>query len=121
MGLKFEDVSPIAGIATGKGFMGDVAKSGMLGLLPRMIAKKAGKDNVLADAPKEEEATAEMQRRRRGGGRGRGGMTTTTNLPESGPPMYSFKKGGKVKKAASKPKVRGSGCAKRGVKKCKMY
>ena len=33
----------------------------------------------------------------------------------------TYKKGGKVKKAASKPKVRGCGIAKRGVKKCKMY
>ena len=101
MGLKFEDVSPIAGIATGEGFRGDLSKSGMMVWLPRMIAKKAGKDNVFADAPKEEEATAEMQRRRRGGGRGRGGMQAR-----------GMKKGGKV---------RGAGCAKRGVRKCKMY
>jgi hypothetical protein len=33
---------------------------------------------------------------------------------------HDYKKGGKVKKAASKPKVRGCGIAKRGVKKCKM-
>jgi hypothetical protein len=99
MGLKFEDVSPIAGIATGKGFMGDVAKSGMMGLLPRMIAKKAGKDNVFADAP-EESATQEDERRRRRRGGGRGGMQAR-----------GMKKGGKV---------RGEGCCQRS-KKCKMY
>jgi hypothetical protein len=100
MGLKFEDVSPIAGVATGDGFMGDVARSGMMGLLPAMIARKSGKDNVFADAPESKSATEAEDRKRRRRGGGRGGMQA-----------QGMKSGGKV---------RGNGCCKR-TKKCKMY
>jgi len=43
--MKLSDVSPIAGIATGKGFMGELAGKGMMGLLPAAIARDAQKND----------------------------------------------------------------------------
>lgn len=45
MGLKFGDISPLAGIATGKGMMGKLAGSGAMGLAPAMIARGAQDDD----------------------------------------------------------------------------
>ena len=44
MGIEIGDVSPLAGIMTGKGLMGELAAKGGLGLLPRAIAKDAYSD-----------------------------------------------------------------------------
>ncbi len=41
MGIKFEDLSPVAGIMSGKGLMGDIARSGMMGLAPAAISRNA--------------------------------------------------------------------------------
>ena len=42
--MKFGDISPIAGIATGEGLMGKLASAGGLGLLPAAIARDAQSD-----------------------------------------------------------------------------
>jgi hypothetical protein len=39
--MKFEDVSPVAGIMSGEGLMGKLAASGAMGMLPRHIARNA--------------------------------------------------------------------------------
>ena len=42
--MKFGDISPLAGIATGEGLMGELAAKGGLGLLPAAIARNAQED-----------------------------------------------------------------------------
>ena len=75
MGIQIGDVSPLAGMMTGKGLMGELTSKGMMGLLPAAIARDAQSD-------REEEKR-----------RGAGGMTP------AGAPM---KKGGKVSSASSR-------------------
>jgi hypothetical protein len=41
MGIKFEDLSPIAGIMSGKGAMGELARSGVMGIAPAAISRNA--------------------------------------------------------------------------------
>ena len=41
MGFKLGDISPVAGVLSGKGLMGKLAGSGGMGLLPAMIARNA--------------------------------------------------------------------------------
>ena len=76
--MKLSDVSPIAGIATGKGFMGELAGKGMMGLLPAAIAR---------DAQKNDEEEKRKQQAATGG------------VAPAGTPM---KKGGKVSSASSR-------------------
>ena len=65
MAISLEDLSPVMGIATGKGMIGKLASQGGIGLLPQMIAKNAQEDSaakVLAEskalaAAEEERAT----------------------------------------------------------------
>lgn len=51
MGIKFEDVSPLAAMMTGKGAMGKLISQGVGGAIPAMIARNAQRQN-------EEEAAA---------------------------------------------------------------
>jgi len=44
MGIEIGDVSPLAGMISGKGLMGELAAKGAMGLLPRAIAKDAYSD-----------------------------------------------------------------------------
>jgi hypothetical protein len=44
MGIEIGDVSPLAGMISGKGLMGELAAKGGLGLLPQAIAKDAYSD-----------------------------------------------------------------------------
>ena len=43
--MKFGDISPIAGIATGEGMIGKLASAGGLGLLPAVISRDAQSDD----------------------------------------------------------------------------
>ena len=44
MGIEIGDISPAAGMISGKGLMGELAAKGGLGLLPQAIAKDAYSD-----------------------------------------------------------------------------
>ena len=77
MGIEIGDVSPLAGMMTGKGLMGELAGKGMMGLLPAAIAR---------DAQSDEEEKRKKQP-------GAGGMAP------AGTPM---KKGGKVSSASKR-------------------
>ena len=89
MGIKFEDLSPVAGIMSGKGLMGDVARSGMMGLAPAAISRNA------YDQAEEERAAREA-------------AATAAAAREAG--AKPMKKGGKVSSASK----RADGIAQRG-------
>jgi hypothetical protein len=106
MASSLGDISPAAGILTGKGMLGKLASSGLMGLLPRVIARDAQKQSAaeeeakrLADEEKQEAA-----------------MLARAATPET--PETQMKKGGKVTSSASK---RGDGIAQRGKTRGKMY
>jgi hypothetical protein len=96
MAISLEDLSPVMGIATGKGMIGKLASQGGIGLLPQMIAKNAQEDaanKVLADS--KALAAAEEERAKKGN------MAT------------QMKKGGVTSSASS----RADGCAVKGKTK----
>jgi hypothetical protein len=99
MGFKLGDVSPLAGMMTGKGLTGDLIAQGFGGMLPASIARNAQK-KTKAEQEEEERAAA---------------------LRGQGAPM---KKGGAVKKKApAKKYAKGGsidGCAIKGKTKGKM-
>jgi len=70
MGLKLGDISPLAGMLTGKGAMGDLMASGLGGVLGSTIARNAQKkdeaqERAQAEARAQDEmAAAKMQRAR---------------------------------------------------------
>jgi hypothetical protein len=89
MGIEIGDVSPLAGMISGKGLMGELAAKGAMGLLPRAIAKDAYAD--------------EEEKRKKAAG------------ASSAPATATMKKGGKVSSAskradgiATKGKTRGT-------------
>lgn len=105
MASSLGDISPAAGILTGKGMLGKLASSGLMGLLPRVIARDAQKQSAaeeeakrLADEEKQEAA-----------------MLARASTPETS--ETKMKKGG-VTSSASK---RGDGIAQRGKTRGKMY
>jgi hypothetical protein len=96
MAISLEDLSPVMGIATGKGMIGKLASQGGIGLLPQMIAKNAQEDSaakVLAES--KALAAAEEERAKKGN------MAT------------QMKKGGVTSSASS----RADGCATKGKTK----
>jgi hypothetical protein len=101
MGLKLGDISPLAGMITGKGAMGDLMASGLGGVLGSTIARNAQKkDEAEERAQAEARAQDEMAAAKMKAARG-------------------MKKGGAVKKMAAGGSVssaskRGDGCAQRG-------
>jgi hypothetical protein len=67
MGIKLGDVSPLAGVITGKGAFGNLASSGALGIAPALIADKAqdktaAKLALAEEAAKKEEAVAALKK-----------------------------------------------------------
>ena len=101
MGIKLGDISPVAGIATGKGMFGKIAdQAGYgLGVIPGLLAEQRRKErNQKTDA---EAAAAEE-------------AAKPQELVRNTKPM---KKGGAVKSSASK---RADGCAVRGKTKGRM-
>jgi len=94
MGLKMEDISPLAAMISGKGGMGKAMRQGFGGIAPMMIARSGYKDEE-EERRAQEQAAAEQA--------AQGGM----------------KKGGKVKKMAKGGSVgsaskRADGIAARG-------
>jgi hypothetical protein len=90
--MKLSDISPLAGMVTGKGAMGKLIGKGFGGVLPAAIARSAQRDAA-------EEEEAERQR----------------ELEETAQ-AQPMKKGGKVSSASS----RADGCAQRGKTKGRM-
>lgn len=112
MGFKdvLGSISPVAGVATGKGLFGKAADKGLLGMIPRMVASEAQeRDEVKlanrlqqeADAKRAAEAQAAM-----------GGMKPM----KKGGKVSSYKSGGKVSSASK----RADGCAIKGKTKGRM-
>jgi hypothetical protein len=92
MGIKdvLGTISPVYGVATGKGAFGDLAPH--LGIIPRALAK---------DREDEEKKKAKA----------------AAGMPPAAPGPSGMKKGGKVMSSASK---RGDGIAQRGKTRGKM-
>jgi hypothetical protein len=92
--------SPAYGIMTGEGEMGKMAKKGMMGLLPRMIAKGATKE----EEEEMKRAQAEGRAMKKGGkvkGFRDGGIYTA----DMGQPPQDIDGGSAPRKAPSKPKA----------------
>jgi hypothetical protein len=92
--------SPAYGIMTGEGEMGKMAKKGMMGLLPRMIAKGATKE----EEEEMKRAQAEGRAMKKGGkvnGFRDGGIYTA----EMGQPPQDIDGGSAPRKAPLKPKA----------------
>ena len=85
MGLKMEDISPLAAMISGKGGMGKAMRQGFGGIAPMMIAR-SGYDKAEEERQAQEQAAAEQAA------------------------AQGMKKGGKVKSASA----RADGCAIRG-------
>jgi len=101
MGLKIGDISPAAALLGAKGAIRDVASTGALGLLPKMMTSGDKKDDTAAKAVA---ANAEEEKRKK--------MAMNMRKQRGGAKM-GMKKGGGIES-------RGNGCCKR-TKKCKMY
>jgi hypothetical protein len=115
MGLKLGDISPLAGIMTGKGAIGELADKGLLGIAPRMIASKAQeKDEAkdLASMAQAKEAET-MQKQKMMEVKSKRSRPQKTGM-EGGYKGYA--KGGKVSSASK----RADGCAIKGKTKGRM-
>jgi hypothetical protein len=93
MGLKMEDVSPLAAMISGKGGMGKAMRQGFGGIAPMMIAR-SGYENKEEKRRMEEQAAAEQAA------------------------AQGMKKGGKVKMSTASK--RADGVAQRGKTKGRM-
>jgi hypothetical protein len=92
--------SPAYGIMTGEGEMGKMAKKGMMGILPRMIAKGATKE----EEEEMKRAQAEGRAMKKGGkvkGFRDGGIYTA----DMGQPPQDIDGGSAPRKAPTKPKA----------------
>ena len=95
MGLKMEDVSPLAARISGKGGMGKAMRQGFGGIAPMMIAR-SGYENEEEERRAQEQAAMEQAAAAEGG----------------------MKKGGRVK--VSSASKRADGCATKGKTRGKM-
>lgn len=93
MGLKMEDISPLAAMISGKGGMGKAMRQGFGGIAPMMIAR-SGYENEEEERRAQEQAAAEQAA------------------------AQGMKKGGKVKMSSASK--RADGIAQRGKTKGKM-
>ena len=110
MAFNLGDISPIAGIFTGKGMLGKLASSGGMGILPSLVARDAQKQRA-EEAEADRIAGEEKQKQ--------AAMLARALTPATpATPATQMKKGGKVTSSASK---RGDGIAQRGKTRGKMY
>ena len=131
MGIKLGDISPFAGMVSGKGLFGkglgamNKALGPMAGIAPRMAGAAQKKDARRAAAEAEimamRQADFNAKRNAASGMRARP-MVEDIMVAQEGPAM---RKGGKVKKMAKGGKVssaskRGDGCATKGKTKGKF-
>ena len=101
MAFNLGDISPLAGIATGKGMIGKLAGKGGLGLIPKMIANDAQEQRA-AEAEAERIAGEEKKQ--------------AALLARESTPTTQMKKGGVVSSASK----RGDGIASKGKTRCKI-
>jgi hypothetical protein len=114
MGLKLGDISPLAGVMTGKGAIGELADKGMLGIAPRMIANRAQeKDEAKDRAAMEQAKEAEAMQKQKMAAKVQRSSPQKMGM-EGGYKGYA--KGGKVSSASK----RADGCAIKGKTKGKM-
>ena len=107
MGLKFGDISPVAGMLTGEGMTGNLIRQGVGGVLPSMIARDAydskqnsikAEEATIADALAQEKVMLDKQKKTTdmknyvSSARGDGGLDS----------YKSYKKGGKVSSASKR-------------------
>jgi hypothetical protein len=90
MGIKLGDISPLAGVVTGKGAFGNLANSGALGLGAALVSNKDKGQEVAEAAAAKKEAIAKK--------------------------LAGMKKGGSVSSASK----RADGCATKGKTKGRM-
>lgn len=115
MGLKLGDISPLAGVVSGKGAFGKMADKGLLGIGSRMIASNAQEKDeakVREAAEKEAQAKAAMAKEQKAAA-AMSNYRSAINKPSGGMEGYKasgFKSGGKVKSASA----RADGCCIRG-------
>jgi len=107
MAFSLGDISPVAGIFTGKGMLGKLASSGGMGILPSLVARDAQKQRA-EEAEADRIAGEEKQKQ--------AAMLARALTPAT--PATQMKKGGKVSSSASK---RGDGIALRGKTRGKIY
>jgi hypothetical protein len=116
MGIKLGDISPLAGIMTGKGAIGKMADQGFLGLGPRMIASKAQEKTERKGreaAEKEAMAQAALAKEQKAAA-AKANYLSAARAPTGGMEGYKgYKKGGKVSSASA----RADGCAIKGKTK----
>jgi CO/xanthine dehydrogenase FAD-binding subunit len=93
MGLKMEDVSPLAAMISGKGGMGKAMRQGFGGVAPMMIAR-SGYENEEEERQAQEQAAAEQAA------------------------AQGMKKGGRVKMSSASK--RADGCAVKGKTRGKI-
>jgi hypothetical protein len=67
MGLKLEDVSPMAAMMTGEGAMGKLISQGVGGAIPAMIARSAQRDSAEDERQKTIAASAPGASMKKGG------------------------------------------------------
>jgi hypothetical protein len=96
MGVKLGDVSPLAGMITGKGAMGKLISQGFGGIIPAAIAREAIKERE-AEAAAKAASVGSV-----------GGVGTTGAVAK---PM----------KSGGSASSRADGCAQRGKTKGKIY
>ena len=114
MGLKLGDISPLAGIMTGKGAIGELAGKGMIGIMPQMIANRAQeKDESKERAAMEQAKEAAVMQKQQMADKTRRPRPQKTGM-EGGYKGYA--KGGKVSSASK----RADGCAIKGKTKGRM-
>jgi hypothetical protein len=65
--MKFSDVSPLAGMLTGKGAMGKLIGKGLGGVLPAAIARSAQRDAAEEERQAAIAASAQGQPMKKGG------------------------------------------------------
>ena len=104
MGLKMEDISPLAAMISGKGGMGKAMRQGFGGIAPMMIAR-SGYENEEEERRAQEQAAAEQ-------------AAAEQAAAEGGMKKGGRVKGGKVKMSTASK--RADGIAQRGKTKGRM-
>ena len=115
MGFKLGNISPIAGIISGKGVFGELANKGALGIAPALIAKNNDKEKTVSDEAAAELLNQEKSKRMASMANAQRAHASE-NLTDDSVGYKGFKKGGSVSSASS----RADGCCVRGKTKGRM-